>query len=83
LRPSILAAFLLVFVDVMKELPATLILRPFNFDTLAVEAYRLAVTERLYAAALPSLVIVLAGLVPVLLLCRLLDRGRMAARGRG
>jgi iron(III) transport system permease protein len=80
LRPSLLAAALLVLVDVMKELPATMILRPFNFDTLAVEAFQLATTERLDGAALPSLVIVAVGLVPVILLCRMLDRrtGRVA-----
>jgi|DewCreStandDraft_4_1066084.scaffolds.fasta_scaffold00025_19 iron(III) transport system permease protein len=76
LRPSLLTALLLVLVDAMKELPATLILRPFDFDTLAIEAYHLASTERLYAAALPSLVIVAAGLAPVVLLCRMLDRRR-------
>ncbi|MDF1585402.1 ABC transporter permease [Marinimicrococcus flavescens] len=80
LRTSVLAALLFVFVDVMKELPATLILRPFNFDTLAVEAFRLATTERLDAAALPSLLIVAAGLLPVILLCRMLDRGTGARR---
>jgi iron(III) transport system permease protein len=79
LRASLLSALLLVFVDVMKELPATLILRPFNFDTLAVEAFQLATTERLDAAAWPSLIIVAAGLVPVVLLCRMLGRGRPAA----
>lgn len=79
LRPSLISAALLVLVDVMKELPATLILRPFNFDTLAVEAFQLATTERLDGAALPSLVIVAAGLVPVVLLCRMLDRGRGVA----
>jgi iron(III) transport system permease protein len=79
LRPSLLSALLLVFVDVMKELPATLILRPFNFDTLAVEAFRLATTERLAEAALPSFLIVLAGLLPVILLCRLLIRGRIGS----
>ncbi|MFO1048016.1 MAG: iron ABC transporter permease [Geminicoccaceae bacterium] len=76
LRPSLLSGALLVLVDVMKELPATLILRPFNFDTLAVEAFQLATTERLAGAAMPSLVIVAAGLVPVVLLCRMLDRRR-------
>lgn len=80
LRTSVLAALLFVLVDVMKELPATLILRPFNFDTLAVEAYRLATTERLDSAALPSLLIVAAGLAPVILLCRMLDRGTGARR---
>ena len=54
----------------MKELPATLIMRPFNFDTLAVQAYRLASDERLEQAAVPSLVIVAIGLVPVVLLCK-------------
>lgn len=79
LRPSLVSAALLVLVDVIKELPATLILRPFNFDTLAVEAFQLATTERLDGAALPSLMIVAAGLVPVVLLCRMLDRGRGVA----
>lgn len=74
LRPSLLSALLLVFVDVMKELPATMILRPFNFDTLAIEAFRLATTERLDGAAVPSLFIVAAGLVPVVLLVRMTDR---------
>jgi iron(III) transport system permease protein len=67
---SLATAALLVFVDVMKELPATFALRPFNFDTLAVEAYHLAKDERLAEAAVPSLVIVLVGLVPLLLLSR-------------
>jgi iron(III) transport system permease protein len=79
LRPALISAVLLVLVDVMKELPATLILRPFNLDTLAVEAFQLATTERLDGAALPSLVIVAVGLVPVVVLCRMLDRGRGAA----
>ena len=70
LRRASLAALLLVFVDVMKELPATLVLRPFNSDTLAVVAYQLARDERLAEAALPSLAIVLVGLVPVMLLSR-------------
>lgn len=68
LKRSILAAILLVFVDVMKELPVTLVLRPFNTDTLAVMAYQLARDERLGEAALPSLTLVLAGLMPVILL---------------
>ena len=69
LRGSILTAMLIVFVDTIKELPATLILRPFNYDTLAVQAYRLASDERLDGAAVPSLVIAGIGLVPVILLC--------------
>ena len=70
LRPSLFTALLIVFVDVMKELPATLIMRPFNFDTLAVQAHRLAADERLAGAAVPSLVIVAIGTLPVILLCR-------------
>ncbi len=72
--PSLLTAALIVFVDVMKELPATLIMRPFNFDTLAVQAYRLASDERLNGAAVPSLLIGAIGLLPVMLLCRRVAR---------
>ena len=72
LRRASLAAGLLVFVDVMKELPATVVLRPFNTDTLAVVADQLARDERLGEAALPSLALVLVGLVPVILLSRAL-----------
>ena len=72
LKRSTAAAALLVFVDVMKELPATLVLRPFNSDTLAVVAYQLARDERLGEAALPSLALVLVGLIPVILLSRTL-----------
>ena len=72
LKRSVAAAGLLVFVDVMKELPATLVLRPFNSDTLAVVAYQLARDERLGEAALPSLALVLVGLIPVILLSRTL-----------
>jgi len=75
LRRSSAAAALLVFVDVMKELPATLVLRPFNSDTLAVVAYQLARDERLGEAALPSLALVLVGLIPVVLLSRTLRSG--------
>ena len=74
LKPSLLTALLIVFVDVMKELPATLIMRPFNYDTLAVQAYRLASDERLEGAAVPSLVIVAVGLLPVILICRQVGR---------
>ncbi|HEX6528966.1 MAG TPA: iron ABC transporter permease [Burkholderiales bacterium] len=66
LAPSLATAALLVFVDVLKELPATFALRPFNFDTLAVEAYNLAKDERLAEAAAPSLAIIAAGLLPVI-----------------
>ena len=74
LTPSLLTALLIVFVDVMKELPATLIMRPFNYDTLAVQAYRVASDERLEGAAVPSLVIVAIGLLPVILICRQVGR---------
>ena len=72
LHRSVAAAALLVFVDVMKELPVTLVLRPFNSDTLAVVAYQLARDERLGEAALPCLALVLVGLLPVILLNRTL-----------
>jgi iron(III) transport system permease protein len=70
LAPSVATASLLVFVDVLKELPATFALRPFNFDTLAIEAYNLAKDERLAEAAVPALVIVAVGLAPVLYVTR-------------
>jgi iron(III) transport system permease protein len=70
MQRSVLTAFLIVFVDVLKELPATLILRPFDFNTLAVRAYELASDERLIDAAPASLCIVLVGLLPVILLSR-------------
>jgi iron(III) transport system permease protein len=74
LKGSLLTAMLIVFVDAMKELPATLIMRPFNFDTLAVQAHRLAADERLDQAAVPSLVIAAIGLLPVILVCRAIAR---------
>jgi iron(III) transport system permease protein len=79
LAPSLATAALLVFVDCLKELPATLVLRPFDFDTLAVVAYHFAADERLGEAALPSLAIVLVGLLPVAILARGVRRG--ARRG--
>ena len=74
LRNTILSALLIVFVDVIKELPATLILRPFNFNTLAVRAYELASDERLADAAAPSIMIVLVGIIPVIVLNRTIFR---------
>jgi iron(III) transport system permease protein len=70
LAGSLATAALLVFVDVLKELPATFALRPFNFDTLAIEAYNLAKDERLAEAAAPALVIVAVGLLPVLMVSK-------------
>jgi iron(III) transport system permease protein len=78
--PSLAAAALILFVDILKELPATLILRPFNFDTLAVIAYAYASDEQLELAAAPSLLIFLAGLAPILLLTRGIARGRAGQR---
>ena len=76
MRSSILTALLIVFVDVLKELPATLILRPFNFNTMAVRAYELASDERLVDAAPASIMIVLVGLIPVLMLHASIARRR-------
>jgi iron(III) transport system permease protein len=74
-RGSLLTAGLLVFVDTMKELPATMIVRPFDFDTLAVRVYSLAADERLAEASTAALLIVVAGLLPVLALTRAMRRG--------
>ncbi len=79
LRGGLMTAGLIVFVEVMKELPATLLMRPFNFDTLAVQAYRLASDERLTEASTAALVIVLAGLLPVILLTRSIAQSRPGA----
>ena len=74
LRGPLLTAILMVFVEVMKELPATMIMRPFNYETLAVQAHNLASDERLAEAAVPALTIVAVGLAPVFLLSRLIGR---------
>ena len=76
LRGSVLTAALLVFVDVMKELPATLVMRPFNFDTLATQTYTFAADERLGEAAVVSLAIVLVGLLPLVVLARQIGKGQ-------
>ena len=68
LRPGLLTAALLVLVDVMKEMPATLLLRPFGWDTLAVRIYGLSSEGLWERAALPSVALVAAGLIPVFLL---------------
>ena len=73
---SALIAALLVFVDVMKELPATFVMRPFNFDTLAVQAFNLASDERLTEASTPALTIVAVGLLPIAVLSRMMLRTR-------
>ncbi len=74
IRGSVFTAILVCFVDILKELPATLILRPFDFNTLAVKAYELAGDERLIDASVPSILIVLVGLVPVIWLNRSVTR---------
>ena len=73
---SLATAGLVVFVDVMKELPATLVMRPFNFDTLAVQAHNLAADERLAEAATAALSIVAVGILPVILLSKTIARSR-------
>ena len=75
-RGGLLTAALLVFVDVMKELPATMILRPFNFDTLALRVYQLASDERLAEASTAALTIVAVGILPIILLSRGIARSR-------
>jgi len=76
LRGSLLTGGLLVFVDVMKELPATLVMRPFNFDTLATQAYILASDERLAEASTAALTIVAVGILPVIAVSRSIARAR-------
>jgi iron(III) transport system permease protein len=77
LRGTLVSAGLLVFVDVLKELPLTLILRPFDFDTLATRAYQLAADEQLARSALPALLIVAVGVIPVIMLSRIIARQRV------
>jgi len=81
MRGSLLTALLLVFVDVLKELPATLIMRPFDLNTLAVRAFELASDERLADSSTAALAIVLAGLVPVILISRTITRSRPGNNG--
>lgn len=78
IKGSALTALLLVFVDAMKELPATLVLRPFNFETLATYVYQHATNEQLELSALGALCIVAAGLLPVTILNRTIARHREA-----
>ena len=80
MRGTILTAVLLVFIDVLKELPATLVMRPFNFNTLAVRAYELAGDERLIEASTTGLAIVLAGLIPVIMLSKAIGHSRPGSR---
>jgi iron(III) transport system permease protein len=82
MRASLLTAWLVVFVDTMKELPATLLLRPFGRDTLAVVAHQFAKDERLAEAALPALCIVLLGLLPLVLMIRYSTGYNAASEGK-
>ena len=77
LKSSSLTALMIVFVDVMKELPATLILRPFDFNTLAVRTFELASDERLADSSTSALAIVLAGLLPVIYLSQTISNTRL------
>ena len=83
IRGSVLTAALLIFVDGAKELPATLILRPFNFDTLATRVYSAASLEDLAAAGPPALAIILVGLAPVAALIRQLRESRPGEKAGG
>tara|TARA_B100000035_G_scaffold63758_1_gene51645 strand:- start:421 stop:1155 length:735 start_codon:yes stop_codon:yes gene_type:complete len=76
LKSSFVAGSILVFVDIMKELPMTLLLRPFDFETLATHTYQFAKDEMLEKAALPALMIVMTGLMPVILMSAMLRRYR-------
>src|SRR3546814_16624205 len=80
IRGSLLTGGLLVFVDAMKELPATLVLRPFNFDTLATFVYQYASDERLADCSPAALATVVAGILPVLLLARIVGASRQGRR---
>ena len=83
LRVSALTAAAVAFVEVMKELPATLLIRPFNLDTLAIGVYRFASDERLAQAAVGAIVIVVVSMAPVIVLCRAIDRSGATSSPRG
>ena len=70
LLPTIYTAMILVFVDIVKELPITLILRPFNFNTLPVHLYELAESENLSSMGMPGLILIIICLIPVIILSR-------------
>lgn len=76
MRPYLLSGFLILYIDLAKELPATLLLRPFNYDTIAIRIYELASNEILYKSAFPSLLLVLTTAIAVLLLNSKFVRGR-------
>lgn len=74
MRPAVLTAALLVFIETMKELSATIMLRPFNFNTLATLVYEDASRAKVEDASVAAMIIVLAGMVPVILVSRSLER---------
>jgi len=80
MKTSILTSLILVISEIIKELPATLILRPFNFDTLAVTTYIYAAEERMFEAATPAMMIVLIGLIPIFFLSRIIRESRPGSR---
>ena len=82
-KGGVFTAMLIVFVDCMKELPATLLLRPFNFETLATHVYLFASDEMIERSALSALLIVLAGLVPVIVLSRTISYSQQLYRAEG
>ncbi|MNT64055.1 sulfate/thiosulfate transporter subunit [compost metagenome] len=73
MRPAALTAFLLVLIESMKELPATILLRPFGFNTLATLVYEDASRSKVQDAAVPAIIIIIVGLVPVLLVSKSMD----------
>jgi iron(III) transport system permease protein len=81
MKGTLLTASLLIFVEILKELPATLIIRPFNFDTLAIRVFQLASDERLAEAATAALAIVIVGILPVIILSRRIGRSRPGESG--
>ena len=76
LKTSFFTSIMLVISEVVKELPATLILRPFNFDTLAVSTYIYAAEERMRDAAAPSIAIIIVGLIPIIIITRMIRSSR-------
>ena len=76
LKPGLITGFILVFIEVMKEMPATLLMRPFGFETLATRIWQLTSESLAEEAALPSIIIVIMGLIPVMLLIRLSNNKR-------
>ena len=80
LKTSILTSLILVISEIIKELPATLILRPFNFDTLAVTTYIYAAEERMFEAATPAMMIVLIGLIPIFFLSKIIKESRPGSK---